>query len=74
VIGSIDENQHTVDEEVGYWKFNLGILFPVTSGQRYFRFTNGMTYVFGDNVVCGMVRSVDGTQYIDLIIPNFGLE
>ncbi|MGN6352814.1 MAG: phage tail protein [Parafilimonas sp.] len=67
----IDAVQHKVDEETGYWKFNLGILFPVIGGTRQFRFTNGMSYMFGDNVVCGMVRSVDGTQYIDLNHSKF---
>lgn len=67
----IDEKSHDVEAEIGYWNFNLGILFSVIAGSRAFRFTNGMAYIFGDNVVCGMIKSVDGTQYIDLNHSKF---
>lgn len=60
------EDPRLVDAEEGYYLFNLGILYEVKDGRRDFDFTNGMTYINGDTITTGKLKSQDGLNYFDL--------
>lgn len=60
-----------VDAEPGYYLFNLGILYDVKEGRRDFDFTNGMTYISGDTITTGRIKSLDGLNFFDLTKGQF---
>jgi len=71
----ISETPVFVNDYPGYWVFNLGQLYEVNSdGYRNFEFTKGMTYIVGDQITTGRIKSIDGINYIDLGTSdvNFG--
>ena len=55
-----------VDAIAGYFCFNLGVLYKVMNGRRDFAFTNGMTYIVGDQITAGRIKSLNGQTYFDL--------
>jgi hypothetical protein len=62
------------NEIPGYWAFNLGQLFEVNAdGYRDFEFTKGMTYIVGDQITTGRIKSMDGVNYLDLTTGKFNL-
>ena len=69
----ISEQPQPVDGEEGHYSFNLGILYSVTDGRRDFDFTNGMTYINGDTITTGKIKSLDGLNYFDLSEGKFKL-
>lgn len=62
----LSEEPQLVDAEEGHYLFNLGILYKVVDGRRDFDFTNGMTYINGDTITTGSIKSLDGLNYFDL--------
>lgn len=69
----VSETPKAVDAEEGYYLFNLGILYSVKDGRRDFDFTNGMTYINGDTITTGRIKSLDGLNYFDLSAGKFKL-
>lgn len=55
-----------VDDITGYYVFNLGVLYSVAGGRRDFAFTNGMTFISGDNVTTGRIQDLSKQNYLDL--------
>ena len=70
-VWEVSENPKMVDDEEGHYLFNLGILYPVKDGRRDFDFTNGMTYINGDTITTGTIKSLDGLNYFDLAGGKF---
>lgn len=61
------------EAEEGFWHFYVGALLALNSGLRAFEFTKGMTFVNGDSIVTGSIRSLDGLNYFDLTQGTFKL-
>lgn len=61
------------EAEAGFWHFYVGALLALNSGLRAFEFTKGMTFVNGDSIVTGSIRSLDGLNYFDLTQGTFKL-
>ena len=68
---TISEEPQRVDAEAGKYLFNLGVLYPVTDGRRDFDFTNGMTFINGDTITTGRIKSLDGLNFFDLSEGKF---
>ena len=69
----ISETPVMTDAIPGYYAFNLGILYAVKDGYRDFAFTNGMTYIVGDQVTTGRVKDITGQNFFDLTQAKFNL-
>lgn len=63
---------HTNDI-VGFYAFNLGILYKVANGYRDFAFTNGQTVIVGDNITTGRIQDLSGQNYFDLNSGKFNI-
>jgi hypothetical protein len=61
----------TTEAVVGQYNFNVGILYAVKDGRRDFDFTNGMTYISGDTITTGKIKSLDGLNFFDLSNGQF---
>jgi hypothetical protein len=61
------------EAEAGFWHFQVGALLALNSGLRAFEFTKGMTFVKGDEIVTGQIRSLDGLNFFDLTQGKFKL-
>lgn len=53
-------------EDANYWYFNWGILQPDSAGNYSLIETRGNAYMYGDNLVCGRIRSQSGGSFFDL--------
>lgn len=63
----ISETPIMVNDNLGFYSFNLGQLFEVnTDGYRSFEFTKGMTYIVGDQITTGTIKSIDSQNYWNL--------
>lgn len=60
-----------VDDIAGFYAFNLGILYAVKDGRRDFDFTNGMTFISGDTITTGTLKSLDGLNFFNLAEGKF---
>ena len=69
----ISETPKKVDDEAGYWVFNLGILYALAGSGRDFAFTNGMTYISGQNITSGRIQDISGVNYFDLTEGIFNM-
>lgn len=69
----ISETPVATDAIEGYYAFNLGILYAVANGYRDFAFTNGMTYIIGDQLTTGRVKDITGQNYFDLTEAKFNI-
>lgn len=67
----LSTSQLTVDSTPGFYTFLVGMLFAVADGYRDFDFTNGMTYIHGNQIKTGIVSSIDGLNYFDLTQGKF---
>jgi hypothetical protein len=67
------EQRRLTEHETGFWHFSLGILFAENEGYRDFSFTNGMTYIVGDTITTGRIKSLDTLNYFDLTQNKFKL-
>ncbi|MDO6808073.1 hypothetical protein Q4603_05620 [Zobellia galactanivorans] len=65
------ENPIKTDAYTGMYHFYVGILYAEKDGRRDFDFTNGMTYINGDTITTGKIKSVDGQSYFDLSQGQF---
>ncbi len=61
----------STEATVGFYNFNVGILYAVKDGRRDFDFTNGMTYINGDTITTGKIKSLDGLNFFDLSNGQF---
>ncbi|MDO9554520.1 hypothetical protein [Rhodonellum sp.] len=61
------------EEEPGFYNFWVGILYPVENGRRYFMFTKGMTFIVGDTITTGTIKSLDGLNYFNLNQSTFNI-
>ena len=61
------------EQEVGFYHFWLGVLYPEENGKRYFMFTKGMTYIVGDTITTGRIKSQDDINFFDLNQGTFNL-
>ncbi len=62
----LSSSQITFEAVEGYYHFLVGSLFAVTDGYRDFDFVAGMTYISGNTVTTGIIRSIDGNTYFNL--------
>ncbi|MBB6109704.1 hypothetical protein HDF23_002453 [Mucilaginibacter lappiensis] len=70
----ISETPVNANDIVGYYAFNVGILYEVnTDGYRDFEFTKGMTYIVGDQITTGRIKDITGQNYFDLNAGEFNL-
>jgi hypothetical protein len=69
----VSETPIKSEEEPGFYHFWLGILYPVADGLRYFMFTKGMTFIVGDTITTGRIKSLDGLNFFDLSEGVFNL-
>lgn len=64
----------TSEQETGWYHFWLGILYPVGENSlRYFMFTKGMTFIVGDTITTGRIKSQDDVNFFDLTQGVFNL-
>ncbi|WP_316778435.1 hypothetical protein [Pedobacter antarcticus] len=63
----ISETQVLVNDNLGFYSFNLGQLYEVNAqGFRGFDFTKGVTYIVGDTITSGILQSIDKQNYWNL--------
>ena len=60
------EKQYKLNEDSAYYYFLLGSLTKLTGSIRQFFTSSGFTFISGDNIVTGIIRSADGNTYFDL--------
>ena len=65
-IWEVSAEPRRTEDVNGYYLFNLGILYPVTDGRRDFDFTNGMSFINGDTITTGTIKSIDDLNYFNL--------
>lgn len=65
-VWELSEVPRLTEDEPGQYLFNLGVLYAVVDGRRDFDFTNGMTYIAGDTITTGTIKSIDGLNFFDL--------
>ncbi|MCH7400133.1 hypothetical protein MM236_19210 [Belliella sp. DSM 107340] len=63
----------TAEQEPGWYHFWAGILYPVENDRRYFMFTKGLTYIVGDTITTGRIKSLDELNFFDLSNGSFNL-
>ena len=68
-----DTIQHMVDELPNYWYFNWGIINYDPEKGRTLTETRGNSYMYGDNLVCGKIKTSTGNSYFDLTKGEFVL-
>ena len=68
-----DTIQHMVDELPNYWYFNWGIINYDPEKGRTLTETRGNSYMYGDNLVCGKIKTLTGNSYFDLTKGEFVL-
>lgn len=59
------------NELVGYYHFTIGTLYPAKDGWRDFDFVKGMSYLVGDTLTTGKIKSIDAQTYWDLTQGKF---
>jgi|GEM_PF-368636 len=69
----ISEQPIHTDDIDGYYCFNIGVIYPVSDGYRSFDFTKGMTFIVGDQITTGKIKSLDGLNFFDLSQGKFNL-
>ena len=69
----LSETFYKTEDEAGFWHFNVGILYPVADGRRYFAQTHGVTTIVGDQITTGKVKDLSGQNYFDLLDGKFNL-
>lgn len=70
----ISETPVRVNDIIGFYAFNLGILYEVNSDDyRDFEFTKGMTYIVGDTITTGRIRDLTNQNYFDLTSGDFNI-
>jgi hypothetical protein len=62
-----------VESEVGYFNLQAGVLFPVNEGRRDYELTKGMTFIIGDQITAGVLKSLDGLNFFNLNEGTFNL-
>ena len=65
--------QHAVNDEVGYYHFNWGILSPDSQGNYTLTETRGNAYMYGDNLFCGRISTQAKDSWFDLTKGEFVL-
>lgn len=60
-------------EDDGCWFFNWAILTVDSGGVYTLMETRGNAYMYGDNLVCGKIKTLAGNSYFDLTNGNFVL-
>lgn len=61
------------NELAGYYHFTIGTLYPAKDGWRDFDFVKGMSYMVGDTLTTGKIKSIDAQTYWDLTQGKFKL-
>lgn len=64
----------SVDSELGYWYFNLGILSSVIEGSRSFKSTKMFTLISGDSIETGTIDTDVLTAYMINVVKLFAQE
>lgn len=61
----ISESQLSADSGGDYYYFHYGIVYDMGDGVRIIE-TRGNAYMYGDNIICGRISTIDGGSYFDL--------
>ena len=61
----ISESQLSADSGGDYYYFHYGIVYDMGAGVRIIE-TRGNAYMYGDNIICGRISTIDGGSYFDL--------
>lgn len=69
----VSATPYTSEQETGYYHFWTGILFKQQNGVRFFEFTKGMTFIVGDTITTGTIKSLDGLNFFNLTMGTFKL-
>lgn len=71
----VSTKQYAVNdpEDDTAWFFNWGILTVDSGGVYTLMETRGNAYMYGDNLVCGKIKTLAGNSYFDLTNGNFVL-
>lgn len=67
----VSTQQIRTEDEPGFYHFWVGILYEVQNDRRYFMFTKGMTFIVGDTITTGRIKSLDGLNFFDLSQGTF---
>lgn len=67
----VDENTFGSESVPGYYIFNFGILSEVIDGARLFSETRGNIYGYGDELVAGLIASINRYSYFNLNTGDF---
>lgn len=62
-----------VEEVPGSWHFQTGVLYAAKDGRRDHELTKGMTFIIGDQVTAGVLKSLSGLNYFNLTDGKFNL-
>lgn len=62
-----------IEDVAGYWHLQTGVLFKVVDGRRDNYFTKGMTFIIGDQIISGVLRSLDGLMFFNMTEGKFRL-
>ncbi len=69
----ISETPVLTEQTVGFYNFNIGILYKVKDGYRDKDLTFGTTTVVGENVTTGKIKDITGVNFFDLLTGSFNL-
>ncbi|MDR6734161.1 phage tail protein [Sphingobacterium sp. 2149] len=67
----ISEQPISTESEVGFYHFNLGVIYSEFQGKRDYSFTNGMTYINGANIKTGKI-SADRLNVSEIVVNGGG--
>lgn len=69
----VSTQRYLTEQEAGVYYFSVGILFKEQNGVRFFEFTKGMTFIVGDTITTGTIKSLDGLNFFNLTMGTFKL-
>ncbi|WP_143960225.1 phage tail protein [Litoribacter populi] len=67
----LSTQQLTAEHEAGFYWFSIGVLYAVSEGRRDIALTHGMTFINGDTITTGRIKSLNGLNYFDLVQNQF---
>lgn len=62
-----------VEDQSGFFTFQVGVLFAEFENRRDHEFTKGMTFIIGDQITAGVVKDLSGINFFNLTEGTFNL-
>lgn len=72
-VFELDSLKRTIDSEVGFYNFLVGVVHSVRDNARGISLLYGQTFINGRYITTGRIQSIDGLNFFDLDANQFRL-